>query len=173
MLKISILDGQGAVNNIKQRQAREPVVRITDENDRPIGGALVTFTLPQNGPGAVFSNGARTLTVSTNPNGVAQAGAMTVNTTKGDFVINVLASHEESTATAVIGQTNIGVGLSALSIGLIVGAVAAGTVTAVVLATGNGDSPSPSSPTTIGPGGGGVTAPGAAGRGRGGFRISF
>ena len=168
-LKISILDGQGAVNNIKQRLAREPVVQVTDENDRPVGGALVTFALPQNGPGTVFSNGARTLTVTADSNGMATASGMSVNAEKGEFLINVSASHEGETATATIEQSNIGGGLSATTIGIIVGAIAAGAVIAVVATTGGNDNNSGGGVTTISPGGGTVNAR----RSGGGFRISF
>ena len=37
-LHIVIVEGQGAVNNIRQRTAREPVVEIRDENDMPVEG---------------------------------------------------------------------------------------------------------------------------------------
>ena len=169
-LKISILDGQGAVNNIKQRLAREPVVQVTDENDRPVGGALVTFALPQNGPGAVFSNGARTLTVTADSNGMATASGMSLNAEKGDFLINVSATHEGETATTTIGQTNVGGGLSATKISIIVGAIAAGAIIAIVATNGGDDNNSAGGGvTTINPGGGTV----APRRSGGGFRISF
>lgn len=178
-LKISILEGQGAVNNIKQRLAREPVVQVTDENDRPVGGALVTFALPQNGPGAVFSNGSTSLTVTADSNGIAQASGMSLNSTKGEFIINVSASHEGQTATAMIGQSNVGGGLSTASIGLIAGAIAAGAVVAILVSQGgddNGGGSAGGGVTTINPGGGTVSplTPGIAGRSRGGgVRISF
>jgi hypothetical protein len=50
-LTIIILEGVGALNNIKQGTAREPIVRVDDENHRPVAGAFVTFTLPYDGPG--------------------------------------------------------------------------------------------------------------------------
>ena len=40
-LQITILDGEGALNNIKQRTAREPIVQVTDENHKPVAGAVV------------------------------------------------------------------------------------------------------------------------------------
>lgn len=171
-LKIVILEGQGAVNNIKQRQAREPVVQVTDENDRPVGGALVTFAMPQSGPGAVFSNGSNTLTVTADANGFATGSGMNINTVKGDFLINVSASHEGETASAVIAQSNVGGGLSTASIALIAGAIAAGTVVAIVVAGGGNDdnqAPVGGGVTTISPGGGTVSSR----RSGGGFRISF
>ena len=171
-LKINILDGQGAVNNVKQRMAREPVVQITDENDRPIGGALVTFALPQQGPSGFFANGARSLTLTTDANGMAATGPVTANASKGDFLIEVQASHEGQSATATIGQRNIATGLSAAAIGIIIGAIAAGA-TIAILTTGGDDAPADRT-TTITPGGGGVSSPATAGRSRApGFRISW
>ena len=43
-LRIVIVEGQGATNNIRQRTAREPVVEVVDENNRPVSGASVTLT---------------------------------------------------------------------------------------------------------------------------------
>ncbi|MBI1354972.1 MAG: hypothetical protein GC160_11545 [Acidobacteria bacterium] len=178
-LKINILDGQGAVNNVKQRMAREPVVQVTDENDRPVGGALVTFALPQQGPSGIFSNGARSLTVTTDANGQAATGPITANSSKGDFEIQVSASHEGQTATTTLNQTNIGAGLSAATLGIIIGAVAAGAAIAIIASTGGGNDSQTNRTTTITPGGGTVTspltiAPGMAGRsGAPGFQLSW
>ena len=49
-LNIVVLEGEGATNNVRQRVARDPVVRVEDENHKPIVGAAVVFTLPT-GPG--------------------------------------------------------------------------------------------------------------------------
>ena len=38
-LNIEIVEGEGAVNNIRQRMAREPMVQVTDENRKPVAGA--------------------------------------------------------------------------------------------------------------------------------------
>ena len=50
-LNIVIVEGEGAINNIRQRTAREPIVQVEDENHRPVAGAAVLFLLPENGPG--------------------------------------------------------------------------------------------------------------------------
>ncbi|HEX2522847.1 MAG TPA: hypothetical protein VHP35_12060, partial [Terriglobia bacterium] len=46
-MRIVILEGEWAINSIRQRTAREPIVRVEDENGRPIAGAMVLFTLPE------------------------------------------------------------------------------------------------------------------------------
>ena len=51
-LQIEILDGDNALNNIQQRTAREPIVQVTDENHKPVAGALVLFAVRENPNGA-------------------------------------------------------------------------------------------------------------------------
>src|SRR5271166_3103367 len=64
-LIINVVEGEGALNNIKQRVNREPIVQVEDENHKPIAGAAVVFFLPTTGPGGTFANGSQTLTVTT------------------------------------------------------------------------------------------------------------
>ena len=40
-LKITILDGDNAVNNIRLRTTREPIVQVEDENQNRVPGAVV------------------------------------------------------------------------------------------------------------------------------------
>ena len=49
---------EGAINNVRQRAARAPVVRVEEQNHKPIAGAAVAFTLPTGGASGEFSNGA-------------------------------------------------------------------------------------------------------------------
>jgi hypothetical protein len=35
-LQILVIGGEGSINNVKQRTAREPVVEIRDRNNRPV-----------------------------------------------------------------------------------------------------------------------------------------
>jgi hypothetical protein len=60
-LKILILDGEGAINSIKLGTAREPIIQVQDENDRPVAGAMVVFTLPDRGASGVFADGTKSL----------------------------------------------------------------------------------------------------------------
>ena len=106
-LNIVIVEGDGAVNNIKQRSAREPIVQIEDENHRPVAGATVTFVLPQSGPGATFPGGARTLSVFTDQAGRARALGLRPNSVPGKFTIQVNASSQGLTSSAVVAQTNV------------------------------------------------------------------
>src|SRR6185312_5765499 len=68
-LQIVIVEGEGAINNVKQRVNREEIVQVEDENHKPIAGAAVVFFLPNQGPGGVFPNGSQTLTTITDNQG--------------------------------------------------------------------------------------------------------
>ena len=138
-LRIEILEGEGAVNNIRQRTARDPVVKVVDENDRPVGGAVVTFTMPLRGPGGTFANGARSVTMLTNPQGVATATGVTPNSVAGEFAINVNASYQGQTASTTITQANAAAAASSAATIGIVAAIAAGAAVAVAVGLSGGD----------------------------------
>jgi hypothetical protein len=162
-LNIVIIEGEGAINNIRQRIAREPIVQVEDENRRPVAGAVVTFLLPNEGAGGVFPDGSRTLSVTTDAQGRAAARGIQPNNVQGKFQIQVNASYLGQTASAVIGQTNIlgaaaagaaaGGGISAKLIAIlaIAGAAAAGG-TAFALTRNGDDSAAPRPPSVLTPG---------------------
>jgi hypothetical protein len=170
-LKILVMEGQGAINNIKQRTTRDPVIQVVDENNRPVAGVAVTFALPSRGASGAFANGARSMTVLTDSQGMATATGLTPNSVAGDLSIQVSASHQGQTASTLIAQTNVaaGAGMSAATIGII-GAIAAGAAVGAVMAFGGGDDPpvvnqppvTPTTPTgtaTVRPGGVTIGAP--------------
>jgi len=134
-LNITIVEGEGAVNNIRQRMAREPMVQVTDENRKPVAGAAVVFLLPNQGAGGAFANGAKSLTTLTDGNGNAVARGLQANRLSGQYQINVTASHEGKTSSTSINMSNAAVAGAAaggvsLKLLLILGAVAAGAVVA-------------------------------------------
>src|ERR1051326_2982885 len=87
-LKIVVVEGDGAINNVKQRVSREMIVQVDDENDRPVAGAVVTFALPRSGPGGSFTNGSKVFTTTTNQTGRSVAQGFTPNNTVGNFQVN-------------------------------------------------------------------------------------
>lgn len=113
-LQIDILDGEGALNNIRARTAREPIVQVTDKNHKPVAGALVIFAIQpgsksgvlHHAPSASF-HGAKTLRVRTDANGRAVAHGLTPNKQAGSFAIEVTAEAGGVTATAVIHEQNV------------------------------------------------------------------
>ena len=80
-LNLIVVEGEGAINNVRQRTAREPLVRVEDENHKPIAGVAVVFTLPTEGATGEFAKGAKTLTVMTDANGEAKGAGLKVNQT--------------------------------------------------------------------------------------------
>jgi hypothetical protein len=170
-LNIVIIEGDGAVNNVKQRLAREPVVQVTDENNRPIGGAAVTFFLPNQGAGGSFTGGRNFLTVITDSNGRATASGLRANTLAGQYAVRVAASYQGVSASASIAMSNAvltagglgaGLGLGSLSFWQIVPVIAmvgtlagTGTIAAIhgqdITVEGPGGSAA-KPPTTVTPG---------------------
>src|SRR5215471_8268513 len=106
MLNLVIVEGDGQINNIRQRTAREPVVVVEDENHRPVAGAIVVFTTPSRGASALFANGSHTLTVTTDDTGRAVARGLQPNTARGQYQIHVNASYQGRTASTNINMTN-------------------------------------------------------------------
>jgi hypothetical protein len=168
MLNLVVVEGEGATNNIRQRTAREPVVQVEDENHKPVAGAIVVFTLPSNGAGGTFANGARTLAEVSDSKGQAVAHGLRPNGLKGQFKIHVSASFHGQTANTTIDQTNAvltasgatasaGVSTKLIVVLAVAGAAAAG---GIYWATHNGSStPAPPTPTTIAAGTGSVAPP--------------
>ena len=161
-LFIQILDGEGALNDIRSRTAREPIVQIEDENHKPIAGAVVIFSTPDSGPSAIFSNGLHSFKATTGEDGRATA-ELKPNTVSGAFQIQVAATFGALSSVAVINQTNTGKTSSVQShaahglpikVIAIVGGIAVGAGVATGLLLSNG-----SHSTTVTPGTPTVGAP--------------
>lgn len=104
-LTIEVVEGDGAVINVRGRIPSPPRVRVLDENQRPVAGAAVTFRLPEAGPSARFEDG-RILTVTTGPAGEASPRGMRPNSQLGQWEIRVSAAHHGLLARAAIQQIN-------------------------------------------------------------------
>lgn len=173
-LSIVVVEGDGAINNIKQRTSRETIVEVQDENHKPVAGAAVAFLLPGDGPGGAFVSGAKSTTLITNSAGRVTMPALQPNQIAGSFKISVNASFQGHTAAATISQSNSAsaaassssaahAGISGKTIGIIVGVAAAGAVGAAVGLRGKSNPtapPPPSAPTgTISAGSGATVGP--------------
>ncbi len=161
-LRILIVEGEGAINNVKQRVNREPIIQVEDEVHKPVAGVSVTFFLPNQGPGGIFANGTNSLTTATNAQGQAVARGIRFNNQAGTMEIRVAASLAGQTASAIITQTNVlgsassggsaGGGMGRTTKILIVLAVVGGGAALGVLATHRGGSTTATPTTTITPG---------------------
>jgi hypothetical protein len=149
-LNLVVVEGEGAINNIKLRTSRETIVQVEDENHRPVGGAAVLFLLPNDGPGGSFAAGGKSATVISDNAGRAVMPRLQPNQNPGSYTIRTTASFRGLSASTAIHQSTIAGAAAGLSsatiIGIIAGVAAAGGVAAVV-ATRKSTSP-PVAPTT-------------------------
>jgi hypothetical protein len=142
-LRIVVLEGDGAINNVRVRPPREPRVRVEDRNGDPLAGVPVTFVAPGFGSaGGTFGDSGSNVTVITGKDGEAAAAGFRPNSLVGQFEIRVSASHGGNTARAAITQTNAAPVQEARSkkfiiLGLVVGAVAGGALAATSLGGGS------------------------------------
>jgi len=162
-LSINIVEGEGAINNIRQRVNREPIVQVEDQNHKPIAGAVVIFFLPDSGASGVFPDGSRMLMAVTDNQGRATARGIRPNNQSGQMQIRVSASFQGLTASSLITQSNLAgaatssgfAGLSTLTkviivLGIAGGAAAAG---AIIATRGGGSGSSTPPPIVIAPNG--------------------
>jgi len=104
MIRIVVVQGDGASGRVSQRAARDPAVRIVDEKEAPVVGAAVEFTLPTEGATGVFGNGAKTLTILSDARGDAVALGLRFNQVPGKVPVHVNASYKGLTAHTSILQ---------------------------------------------------------------------
>ena len=100
-LNIEIVEGDGAINNLRLRTAREAIVEVQDENHKPVSGALVLFSARGGNP---FSR--TVLRATTDATGRVRANPLQLHANAGKFDIHVKASYQGRTATQTIHQTN-------------------------------------------------------------------
>jgi len=101
-LSIVVVEGEGAINNTHQRVNPEPLIRVEDENQKPLVGATVVFTLPTEGATGEFSNGAKTFIIATDDSGQAAAKGLRVNQFPGKIPIHVSVSYKGLSARSII-----------------------------------------------------------------------
>jgi hypothetical protein len=106
-LHLVVVEGDGAINNVRSSRAKEPVVRVEDANNRGVPGAVVTFQLPDGGASGFFGDGGSSVTLTTDDRGEALARRLHPNRIAGTFQIRVSASLGGRMAAASITQTNV------------------------------------------------------------------
>jgi hypothetical protein len=151
-IHVVVLEGDGAINNVRSLHAKEPLVRVEDANNRGVPGATVTFVVPSGGAGVLFGDAGTTLTLTTDDRGEVVARAVHPNRNAGSFQIHVTASKDGKRATALIAQTNVDPGSHSSSrkivlLAVIGGAAAAGA--AVALHGGKSSSAPPAASGTV------------------------
>lgn len=106
-LHITILEGDNALNNIRERTAREPIVQVEDANHKPVAGVAIVFTSLRgsNGAGGTFNSLPSYKTV-TDAQGRAVGRGFQPNTTTGQYTISVQAAVGTMMAAIVIHEEN-------------------------------------------------------------------
>ncbi len=137
---IAIIDGDGALNNVKGRLAREPIVQVEDENHKPVRGAYVEFSSPGNGPSAVFQDGSTHFATTTDEYGRAVAHGLKPNNLTGKFEIHVHVTYQgQPIGDVTIHEANVSGPVANLSKDLsTAAAVAAAALAAGVLGVAAG-----------------------------------
>jgi hypothetical protein len=169
-LKVNVLEGEGAKNNIRARSAAAPVVEVKDAADKPVPGAEVVFQLPMVGPSGTFNGWLKTQTVRTDEQGKATVNGYAPNSEAGRFNIKVTATMGSQTGSAVIAQSNIEggngtTGVAAKStawrkwVALFGAAGAIGGIAAAARGGNNGAATTPTTPITISAGSVAVSTP--------------
>jgi len=90
-LQIHVEEGDGLTYATGSRATRGITVQISGESGDPVDGATVTFTLPENGPGGVFSSGSRSETLTTHADGRASVWGMRWNRQAGSVSVIITA----------------------------------------------------------------------------------
>ena len=103
-LRIVVVAGEDAVNIIQQKTAVAPVVEVRDENDLPVAGVPVTFSVI-GGKSAAFGVAPK-ITVTTNAAGRAAATGFTP-LTNGAVQIEASVVVQGQTVATTITQTNV------------------------------------------------------------------
>lgn len=103
-IELLVVEGEGAVHNVRQRAARNLVVKVEDDNQRPMAGVSVVFALPIAGPSGEFPNGSRNLIAVTDKDGMAVARGLKINQIPGKVQIYVTASYRGLRSNALITQ---------------------------------------------------------------------
>lgn len=103
-LNIVDVRGEGAKGRVGQRTTEHPAIRVVDEKESPVAGAVVVFTTPTEGATGFFANGAKTLAVVTDAGGLAIAQGLRFNEVPGKVQVHVNASYKGLTARSNITQ---------------------------------------------------------------------
>jgi len=104
-LHVIVLEGEKAINSIATLQSTPVIVEVRDENEFPVGGAEVVFTLPANGDAGTFARNGLTYTTRTDASGQAAAPALVPKSAE-KFEITVSATLGNRKGDAKVTQTN-------------------------------------------------------------------
>lgn len=134
-LQIAVLEGDGAINNVRSRSAHDVVVQVREEDGAPVPAASVVFQAPITGASISFINDQKTFITQTDTSGRAVAHGLHPNAVTGAYKVHITVAFKLETADTMITQTNASPAEAhsskkLLLIGLAAGAVAGGVFAA-------------------------------------------
>jgi len=104
VIQLRVVEGEGTVYAVGSRATRGLMIKVSDENGKPVDSAAVSFQLPADGPSGVFGGGIKTAIVNTQPDGMATVWGMQWNKIPGPFQITVTASKGPARSSLVVPQ---------------------------------------------------------------------
>jgi hypothetical protein len=105
-LKLRVISGMGAVNDLRTNTTVPTIVELRDDRDQPVIRGAVNFMLPESGPGGRFADGSRSSFVLTDRSGRATLTGFIPNRMEGPFQIAVEASFSGNSVRTMIRQYN-------------------------------------------------------------------
>jgi hypothetical protein len=104
IVQLKVVEGEGTVYRTGTRATRGLTVLVTDEAGKPVANAAVSFRLPEDGAGGVFSSGLRTEVITTGVDGKATVWGMQWNKTAGPVEIRITAVKDQARAGLISTQ---------------------------------------------------------------------
>jgi hypothetical protein len=104
IVQLKVVEGEGTVYRTGTRATRGLTVLVTDEAGKPVADAAVSFRLPEDGAGGVFSSGLRTEVITTGVDGKASVWGMQWNKTAGPVEIRITAVKDQARAGLISTQ---------------------------------------------------------------------
>ncbi len=145
-LRLTVIEGDGAFNDLKTKRAHLPVVKVVDESGETVAGAQVVFTLPALGPGGIFAGDVRSATTVSDEKGLAYCPAYRLTQEEGRFLIRVSATFKGKNGALKFSQSNTYAGGTAVgekthsSKWLLIIGLISGGATAALMAKRSGSS---------------------------------
>jgi hypothetical protein len=102
---VTVLAGRDAANTLSPPSVIPPRIQVRDASNRPVTGAVVTFSSAREAPTVTFPNGSWSYSVVTDTSGEAVIDNM-VPTGLGKFQIGITVTYLDSVVNSTISQTN-------------------------------------------------------------------
>jgi hypothetical protein len=101
---IAIVSGNNQTSPVGQPYDQPLAVKVTDQNDLPLGGTSIAFFAPASGASVAFSNNHNYDSAQTNADGIAVSSTLTANNTAGK--LSVVAGSIQTSAQVSFSLQN-------------------------------------------------------------------